>query len=319
MRAMVYTGPLKLEILDLDMPVAEREEVLVRVDAAGICGSELEGFTSKSSFRVPPLVMGHEFVGWRVDTGKPVFVNPLVSCGTCDLCRRDRANICRARSIIGIQRPGGFADFVAVPARNCVELPNDDALAVAILIEPLANATHALDLAIDKVDPPRRVGVIGAGTLGFLTAFSAVTQGVPEVVISDLSAQRRSLAGASGAHLVVENLEGEFDVIVDAVGTDTTRAASVELVRPGGAAAWVGLHATRSAVDGLDVIRAEKRIVGSFCYHERDVTTAVGLLSTLDSAWIARRPLEDGVETFLRLASGDHSALKTALVAGGAS
>jgi threonine dehydrogenase-like Zn-dependent dehydrogenase len=198
-------------------------------------------------------------------------------------------------------------------------LPNDDALAVAILIEPLANATHALDLAIDKVDPPRRVGVIGAGTLGFLTAFSAVTQGVPEVVISDLSAQRRSLAGASGAHLVVENLEGEFDVIVDAVGTDTTRAASVELVRPGGAAAWVGLHATRSAVDGLDVIRAEKRIVGSFCYHERDVTTAVGLLSTLDSAWIARRPLEDGVETFLRLASGDHSALKTALVAGGAS
>jgi threonine dehydrogenase-like Zn-dependent dehydrogenase len=123
MQALVYTGPLTLEMRDVPEPVAGEGEVVVEVDAVGICGSELEGFRSQSPFRVPPLIMGHELAGRRLDDGTPVAVNPLIACGRCDLCLRGARNICRRRTIVGIQRSGGFAERVAVPESACVALP----------------------------------------------------------------------------------------------------------------------------------------------------------------------------------------------------
>jgi threonine dehydrogenase-like Zn-dependent dehydrogenase len=313
MKAMVYTAPLEMQILEVDEPEPGPGEILVAVGAVGICGSELEGFISKSPFRVPPLIMGHEFAGHRVDDGTPVVVNPIVSCWECDLCLRGLPNVCRRRAIVGVQRPGAFAELVSVPARNCYPLAPGASIALAAAVEPLANAAHAVRLVQEHDPVLGRVGVIGAGPLGFFTALVSADRGVSEVVIADLAPARRAMARATGA-VVAESLEGEFDAIFDAYGSAATRRASVDLLRPGGTAVWIGLHGSDTGVDGLGVIRQEKRILGTFAYEDQDFRAAISRVATLSGEWLASRPLDEGVETFYALAHGDVSSVKTLLV-----
>lgn len=314
MKAMVYTAPLELKILEVDIPIPGPDEVLVKVSAVGICGSELEGFISQNPFRIPPLIMGHEFTGVRFDNGTHVAVNPVVSCHICDLCMRGLTNICRNRSIIGIQRPGAFAEMVAVPKINCYPLPDGFPPTNAALVEPLANAAHAFRVAQAHDPSPARVGIIGAGALGFLTALVAARRGVPEIVISDLSLQRRELAAHSGATAVMERLQnGEFDIIFDAVGSAETRHASVDLLRPGGTAVWIGLHGSDAGADGLALIRNEKRILGTFCYQDQDYRAALAIAGGLSTSWVATHPLTDGVSVFRALANGELGHVKTVL------
>jgi threonine dehydrogenase-like Zn-dependent dehydrogenase len=314
MRALVYTAPLEMRMLDVDEPAAGDDEVLVEVAAVGICGSEIEGFASQSPFRVPPLIMGHEFAGVRLDNGSSVVVNPVVSCRRCDLCLRGLTNICRQRQILGIQRAGGYANRVAVPEVNCYPLAPDIPFAVAAVVEPLANAIHAFRLSQLYDAIPLRVGVIGAGTLGFLVALTAKDRGVPFVAISDLSIERRASATLSGATQVSAGLEGEFDVVFDAVGSASTRRQSLELLRPGGTAVWVGLHGADPGFDGLSLIRTEKRVLGTFCYQDQDFRAAVDRVATLSADWITTFPLEQGADVFQRLVDGDVSSVKSILI-----
>jgi len=316
-KAMVYTAPLEMKILEVGEPVPGPGEIVIEVAAAGICGSELEGFASQSPFRVPPLIMGHEFAGRRLDTGEAVAVNPVVSCHCCDLCLRGFTNLCRTRSIVGIQRPGGFAQRVAVPEINCYRLPEGVAFATAALVEPLANALHAFRLVQLHEPCPLRVGVIGAGTLGFLTALVARARGVPDVEVADLAPARRQFAHSAGASRVAERWEGEFDVIFDTVGLASTRTSSVELLRPGGTAVWIGLHGSDTGVDGLALIRTEKRVLGTFCYQDLDFRAAVSMIGTFVPAGLVSHMLEEGVEAFGRLVEGDVSNVKTLLLPNG--
>jgi threonine dehydrogenase-like Zn-dependent dehydrogenase len=315
MRAVVYTAPLTLELRDEPDPTPGRDEVLVHVRAVGICGSELEGFRSQSPFRVPPLVMGHEIAGVRAEDGQPVAINPLIACGTCDLCLRGLRNVCRHRTLVGIQRAGGFAERVAVPASCCVALPDGMAFETAALTEPLANAVHALGLAQRHDPQPRRVGVIGAGMLGLATALVAQRFGVREVAISDLSSERLTAALAAGVPEAGQQLEGEFDVIFDAVGSPATRAASVAQVRPGGSAVWIGLHGADAGFDGLALIRGERRVLGTFAYLERDFLAALEFAGELGvPPWVATEPLDDGVDVFHALLERPPANAKTLLV-----
>ena len=139
MKALVFTAPGVVEIQEVPDVVAGDGEVVVHVDRAGICGSELHGIQTPG-FRVPPLVMGHEFVG-RLDDGRRVAINPLTSCGECDLCRRGRTQLCRSRQLLGVHRAGGFAERVAVPQNAVHEIP-----------EPIANAVHAWTQASAPID-----------------------------------------------------------------------------------------------------------------------------------------------------------------------
>ncbi len=318
MRALVYSAPLTLELQDVPEPKPGPGEVVVEVAAAGICGSELEGFRSQSPFRVPPLIMGHEFAGRLTDDGAPVAVNPLIACGACDLCLRGLRNVCRHRALMGIHRAGGFAERVAVPERSLVALPADADLARAALIEPFANAVHAWRLALAQDPAIARVGIIGAGMLGLAVALVVLDAGVTEVAIADPSAERIATAAAIGVPVTGGTLEGEHDVVFDAVGSETTRAVSVTRLRPGGTTVWIGLHGPAAGFDGQGLIRNEQRVLGTFAYLERDFHAAVGLVSRLDEAeWVASRPLSEGVETFLGLLDGPAAATKTLLRPGG--
>lgn len=314
MKAMVYTAPLEMQILEVEEPNASDGEVVVEVAAAGICGSELEGFANQSPFRVPPLIMGHEFVGTRLDDGSSVVINPVVACRHCDMCLRGLSNICRHRVILGINRSGGFAERVSVPTVSCYPLPTGVPVLAGAVIEPLANALHAFRVAQLYEPSPLSVGVIGAGTLGFLTALVAHDRSVPTIAVSDLSSERRNAAGATGASVISEHLEGEFDVVFDTVGSAITRKASVDCLRPGGTAVWIGLHGSDAGVDGLALIRGEKRVLGSFCYQDQDYRAAIARVNTVQTEWITTFPLDQGVDVFERLVAGDVSSVKTMLV-----
>lgn len=314
MRAMVYTAPLELQMQEVPEPAPADGEVVLEVRAAGICGSELEGFRSQSPFRVPPLIMGHELAGVRVDTGEPVSINPLTFCGHCDLCLRGLTNVCRGRALLGIHRPGGFAERVAVPTSCMHPMPAGMSFEQGSLAEPLANAVHAVRLAQEHDPQPERVGIIGAGMLGLATGLVARRLGVREVHIADLSAERLATAEAEGLEAVGPELRGEFDVVFDAVGYAATRRSSVERIRPGGTAVWIGLHGPDAGFDGLDLIRGERRVLGTFAYVERDFRAALALAAEVEPGWLTTRPLDDGVTTFHSLLAGPAAATKTVLV-----
>ena len=309
----MYSRPLTMEVVDVAEPSPALGEVLVRVETVGICGSELEGVASQSPLRVPPLIMGHEFVGRRCDTNQRVSVNPMVSCLECDLCLRGKGHLCRRRSIIGIGRAGGYGELVSVPERNCFPIPEHVDFRQAAMVEPLANAIHAWSLAIEGAGLPSRVGIIGAGALGYLCALVARDSGAGQVTVSDPHPARCAQTAELGVHATIEPLANEFDVIIDAVGSAVTRRSSVELLSPGGTAVWMGLHGQDSGVDGNALIRHEKRVLGTFCYTVDNFRTATSWCSRIpvDAPIVA--PLASGAEIFTALMRAPGARVKTLL------
>ena len=309
MKALVFTAPAVVEVQDLEEPQAAQGEVLVEVEACGICGSELHGIRHPG-FRQPPLVMGHEFAG-RDPEGRRVVVNPIVSCGECDSCLRGQDQLCRTRSVIGIHRPGGFGERVAVPSRQLHKLPDDLTWEAAALIEPLANAVHAHGLVAGL--QPQRIGVIGAGPIGLVCVLVARHNRIPEIEVADLAPDRLELAGRLGAMRTGQTLEGEFDVVFDCVGAPATRRASVERLRPGGSTVWLGLLAEEPAFDALNLIRMEKRVNGSFAYPAADFKAAVAMAPYVDLGWTADFPLAHGDRIFNELMNGRTDVAKALL------
>src|SRR5690348_13195678 len=211
-KALVFTAPGQVELLDVPEPDPAPGEVVVEVRAAGICGSELHG-ARRPGFRQPPLIMGHEFAGTA--GGEAVVVNPILSCGHCPECRRGLRHVCREREIIGVHRAGGFAERVAVPATALRPLPPGLPWEAAALIEPAANAVHAWNQAGRALGAGgdlggggdlgaegavgARVAVIGCGAIGLLCAATALSGGAARVEVTDLSPARLAAAQRLGA------------------------------------------------------------------------------------------------------------------------
>lgn len=300
MRALVFTAPQQVAVLDVESPTAISDEVLVDVAAVGVCGSDLHGI-SGAGWRQPPLVLGHEIAGTD-PSGRRVAVNPLASCGECDSCLRGRPNLCRDRRLVGVHRPGGFAQQVAVPSRSLHELPATLGWDAAALIEPLANVVHAHALSGGLRGV--RVGVIGAGALGLLYAALAAVDQPSLLTVADPSERRLEVATAVGAHQVVERLSGEYDVVLDAVGIAQTRQDSTQMLRPGGLAIWLGLAQPTVVLDANALVRDEKQILGSFAYTDAEFGEAVRRTGDLDLSWATSVPLEESAAVFLDLAAG---------------
>ncbi|MGN6300182.1 MAG: zinc-dependent alcohol dehydrogenase [Angustibacter sp.] len=309
MRALVFTGPGAMELQDVSTPAVPDGWVPITVRASGICGSELHGFRAVG-FRRPPLVMGHEFAGETPD-GRRVVVNPLLSCGECDLCRRDHPELCRERQLLGVHLGGGFAERVAVPASALHEIPDDMSWETAALIEPLANAVHAWR----QVDQRslERVAVIGAGAIGLVSLLVAMHEQLGDVTVVDRSTSRLDLAARLGAADCVTELDAEYDVVIDAVGSAQTRASAVEHVRPGGTSVWLGLAEAGAGFDGNGLVRGEKRVVGSFAYSPEDFAAAVSMAPSLDLGWATPIAMEDSQRVFMELANGAEQPVKAVI------
>ena len=309
MRALVFTAPGTVELLDVPEPDPAPGDVLVQVRVAGICGSELHG-ALRPGFRKPPLIMGHEFAGVSAD-GEAVVINPILSCGHCEECQRGLRHICRKREIIGVHRAGGFAERVAVPASALRPMPPGLSWEAAALIEPAANAVHAWNRAGGAAGA--RVAVIGCGAIGLLCAAVALSGGADRVDVSDLSPARLAAAQRLGAGAAGLSLSGEYDVVMDAVGSAATRAQSVAHQRPGGVAVWLGLAEEDAGFDANALVRSEKRVLGSFAYRDEEFAHAMALIGGWDLTWAAGYPLTAAAEIFTDMMNGGLHPVKALL------
>jgi L-iditol 2-dehydrogenase len=246
MRALVYTGPKALELRDVAEPEAGPGEALVRVDAVGICGSDMHAYLGHDERRPAPLILGHEAGGVVLSgalEGRRVTVNPLVSCGICDFCVEGRDNICPSRQIISLPpREGAFAERIAMRERNLVEVPDGVAIEHAALAEPIACGWHAVGLAARVLARPlaaARIVVIGGGAIGIGAALVAASQGARDIHIAETNSARHPTLRAAGPFEIYDPLAGEpeqgsADLVIDAYGGEASRVAASRLVRAGG-------------------------------------------------------------------------------------
>jgi len=204
MKALVYTAPNEVVYRDAPPPSRAERDVLIRIEAVGICGSDMHAYHGHDPRRVPPLILGHEVAGVIVEgpgAGRRVTVNPLITCGACEYCRQGRDNLCAKRTMIGMTRPGGFAEFVSTAAASVIDLPPGMEARHAALTEPAATALHAIHLAARALARPLaegRVLVLGGGAIGMLATLLLEHQGVRDVSVGEVNAlRRRSLADAT--------------------------------------------------------------------------------------------------------------------------
>ena len=313
MKALVYDGVETLGYRDVPDPRPSAGEHLIKVEAVGICGSDMHTYLGHDERRPAPLILGHEAAG--IIQGGPrdgarVTVNPLVTCGTCAACQAGRENLCPNRQIISMHpREGAFAQFITMPDTNLVEVPADVPLTKAALAEPLAVSWHAARLALEALHPSgeRRALVIGGGAIGLAAALALRTMGVSDVTISEPNTDRRRFLTEACGQRAIQKADGQFPLIIDAVGYAATRAMASALVLPGGVIAHVGLG---EDMDGLDIRRMtlqEITFVGTYTYTAqdfRDTCAAVfeGRLGVLD--WWQSRSLADGAQAFQDLRTG---------------
>jgi 2-desacetyl-2-hydroxyethyl bacteriochlorophyllide A dehydrogenase len=327
-----------MEIKDVPLPKPQPGEVLVKIHSVGICGSELSGYLGESSIRVPPLIMGHEFSGIVVQSGDKavrfkdgdgVVVNPLVTCGECYLCMQDLQNLCQQRQILGVHKPGAYAEFVTVPEINCIPVTNKEAsLLLYSLAEPTACGVRAAK--IGGVGPGDKVMILGAGTIGLLCIVAVRQAGGSVVLVSEPNPGRLMTAKAWGAQHVCSPLDEDpiavcqritdglgVDLVIDAVGSTPTRQTAIQAVRAGGKVVWVGLHSAETLIPVNQVVRSEVQMNGSFAYNPADFQQAVDLIAKgevkLDGTWLEERPLEACEASFVELIDGQPEAAKIVL------
>ena len=272
------------------------------VELAGICGSDLHGYRGHPGPRVPPLVLGHEVVG-RVD-GDRYTLYPLVACGTCDRCLAGEDNLCGSWRLIGMHRPGVFAEHLAVPRRSLVPLPSGLDPRRAVLAEPLACCVGAL--APYEVVSGSEVVVFGCGPIGLLSTYLAARSGA-RVTVVDPVPERRENARRLGAHAAVGNGEelepGAAALVLDAAGFEATWRAGIAAVRNGGDVVVLGLGQGEAPFPMAVLVRRAIALRGQFAYSRPEFDWAVEILAEgdLDLDWLSDAPLAEGAEAFANL------------------
>jgi threonine dehydrogenase-like Zn-dependent dehydrogenase len=318
MKELVYEAPCVMNIRQLPIPVPKSDEVLIRVEIAGICGSELSGYLGHNSLRKPPLVMGHEFAGsiamrgshvTRFQEGERVTVNPLVSCNRCRDCLSGTANLCAERILIGAGRPGAYAEYVSVPERNVYRLPDSLTYADGSLVEPFACAVRVCRLA--DASPADQMLIVGAGPIGLFVLQTAHLFGVTHITVMDTNMERLDIAKQLGANIVHTEAEliatspaRGYDITVDAVGMEVTRQTCMKSAKPGGRVVFSGLHAADSMLPINLSIRNELKMFGSFGYTPYDFELALDWLVARKvdlKPWTVTESLLNGQACFERL------------------
>ena len=300
MRA-VRTTAGQVEVVEVPSP--QGEGVRVKVVSAGICGSDLHLMGS-----IEGVTLGHEIGGVTGD-GRPVAVEPLSPCRECRACRRGDYNLCGrgAAMIHGIGRDGGMAEEILVPESAVVPLPAGLDPRNASMVEPLAVVVHGLRRARLRGD--ERVAVVGGGNIGLCAVAAARASGAEVALIARHDAQREA-----GERLGAVPAEGEYDLVVEAAGTESALADAVRWARPGGRISIVGSYWSPVAMPGGDMCFKEIDLIPSSLYGRegtvRDIEVATALLaanSEIPRALITHRfPLEAAAEAFT--AAGDRSA-----------
>ncbi len=251
MYATQLLGIGDLQTHTVPYPTPATGEIIVEIEAAGICGTDRHLF--KGEFpSTPGKTLGHEFSGVVVDTGDTDFtlgtrvaIDPNIWCGTCDQCRRGRVNLCANNIAIGIGRDGGFAPYCAVPARQAHVLPRDLNPAYGAFCEPLACTLHGMD--VGNARPGEKVLIIGGGVIGQLAIQLAALAGA-EVMLLTRSAEKQAIGRACGASHCASDATSALDhwpegadLVVECAGVPATVSVAPGLTRSGGRIVILGV------------------------------------------------------------------------------
>lgn len=337
MKALYYPAHNELRIEELAIPDYKPHEVLVKVKACGICGSELETFKSRSPRRVPPLIMGHEFSGiieeigeevkgWK--KGEAVVSNSVVFCGECASCKEGKTNLCTKRQVFGMHRNGAFGAYVNVPAASLIAMPASVPFEHACLTEPLANGVHLVKLAQHLAK--KNVLIIGAGPIGLMAQQAFYAEGNINTIVSDIRPERLEAATRIGATGIINPLKEDIevavkkitnnvpiDIVIDAVGSAETNKQALEIVKPGGAVLMIGLYDNSRSLLSYDIVLAEKSVIGSYAATQQDMKDALALIAAnkVDvGSWINYYPLEDGKQAFFDMMEAKENHIKSVIV-----
>ena len=341
MKALLLSEYKKLAVVDMPTPEIANDEVLVRVKACGICGSDIHGYDGSTGRRIPPLVMGHEAAGVIERTGRAVegfapgdrvTFDSTVSCGKCEFCRSGRINLCDNRTVLGVscgdyRRHGAFAEYVSVPARILYHLPDTLPFERAALIEAVSIAVHAVSRRVPSPDDD--VVVIGAGMIGILVIQVLKSKGCRNIIAVDVDPQKLALATRMGATRTVNAKDGDVpaavrgltggkgaDVSFEVVGHTDTVQTSIRCLRKGGTAVLIGNLSPKVELPLQEVVSREISVLGS-CASNGEIPQCIELLASgtvnVDPLVSLRAPLDAAPGLFERLYAGDKNLMKVIL------
>jgi L-iditol 2-dehydrogenase len=344
MQALLLTEYRKLELTDAPRPAVGPNDVLVRVAACGICGSDVHGYDGSSGRRIPPIIMGHEAAGVveeigaavdRVRVGDRVTFDSTVSCGECGSCRRGAVNLCECRRVLGVscgdyRQHGAFAEFVAVPQNILYPLPPELPFEQAAMIEPVSVAVHAVDRL--NIKTGETAVVVGSGMIGLLVIQALRVAGCHNIIAIDIDPTRLKLAKQLGAtttfnpeptatatpvELVLELTNGEgADVSVEVVGNAAALATAIGCVRRGGRVGLVGNLSPEVPFPLQAVVTRELTLYGS-CASAGEYARAIEFVASgairVAPLITATAPLGDGPQWFERLYAREPGLMKVIL------
>lgn len=340
MKALVYYGPHDIRYEEVTTPQPGPGEVLVRVKAVSICGSDLAGYKAVSAMRKPPLIMGHEFSGQVAELGesvkgvKPgdrVGVVTNLYCGTCKNCHDGLSNVCDNRFIIGTTMKAGsyngaMAEYVLAPAEKLMPLPDSVSYEECALVEPLSISLRAVKHA-GRLNGKTAI-VIGAGPIGLMGVMCLKIFGATRVIAIDVMKNRLQMALDCGATDVIDSnddVEGIIrtmtddtgvDVVFDAAGVPQTVNRAIEIARNGGTVLMVGMASPKFEIDYKHAIVKELRLQASYMYTtemREGLDLIINRKLDVKKMITGRYPMAEGPRIFEELASGKTQDVKVIL------
>ncbi|TJW13964.1 MAG: iditol 2-dehydrogenase [Mesorhizobium sp.] len=287
MKAVRLEAVGSITLRELDKPSAGPDDLLVRIEACGVCGTDRHLFHGEFPC-TPPVTPGHEFSGIIEAIGAAVSGfsvgdratgDPNIACGRCLNCHAGRVNLCSNLNAIGIHRDGGFAEYLVLPQKQAFVLPKNLKPTHGAFCEPLGCCLHGVDLA--KIRPGFSVAVLGGGVIGLLTVQLAKLAGASTIILSTRQASRRALAEDLGATATIDPnspgffeavtgpsglMPGGVDVVFECAGVQETVEQSMRLARAGGTVVIIGVmpQGMRAAFEPFDLLFRELKVLGSF-------------------------------------------------------
>jgi len=341
LKALLYTKPYTFEYSDFPDPAVGDDDILIRIKACGICGSDVHGFTGKTGRRIPPLIMGHEAAGIVEGLGKNVSgfeksdrvcFDSTVYCNKCEACRVGLFNRCDERQVLGVSVPafkrhGAFAEFVAVPWWIVSKIPDELSFINAALLEPTSIGTHAANRA--PISSNDTVVVIGAGTIGLFILQGARLHGAAKIIAVDINNFRLDLAKKLGANVLINPLESNLsktilqetegkgaNVTLEAVGYAKTFADAVSITRMGGYIVAVGNLQKNAEFDLQQLVAKEHNFIGSYA-SSGEFSDCIELVASgkinVEPLISDVLPLKEGPGAFGRLLKAEENLLKIVL------
>lgn len=341
MKALLLSQYKQLDYVDFPDPEYGPDDLLIKVQACGICGSDIHGYDGSTGRRVPPLIMGHEASGDVVavganvkdfKSGDRVTFDSMISCGRCKFCTAGQINLCDNRQVMGVspgdyRRHGAFADYVVVPRHIAFRLPDAISYVHAAMVEPVSVVVHATNLA------PKKLGqtavVVGTGMIGLLAVQALKAAGYSRVFAIDLEDRKLETARQLGADAVVnpkntdaakaiQDLTGGrgADLAMECVGATAPVQTAIACVRKGGAVTLVGNITPKIELNLQSVVTREIALYGS-CASAGEYPECLDLISRgvikVDPIISAMAPLNEGASWFERLYGHDPELMKVIL------